>query len=230
MENINVVKRGSRGKEPLNIEKIHEMVDYACEGITGVSSSQVEMKSGLQFTDGITTNDIQQILIKSAADLISLDNPNYQYVAARLLLYSLRKQCFGKLWDHPHLFDHVNKAVEMKVYDHAILEKYQRKDFDRMENWITHERDYTFTYAGLRQVIDKYLVQDRSNGEVFETPQFMYMMISATMFADYPKEKRMTYVKKYYDAISQFKINIPTPVMAGVRTPLKQYALSLIHI
>ena len=224
MENINVVKRGSRGKEPLNIEKIHEMVDYACEGITGVSSSQVEMKSGLQFTDGITTDDIQQILIKSAADLISLDNPNYQYVAARLLLYSLRKQCFGRLWDHPHLFDHVTKAVEMKVYDHAILEKYQRKDFDRMENWITHERDYTFTYAGLRQVIDKYLVQDRSNGEVFETPQFMYMMISATMFADYPKEKRMTYVKKYYDAISQFKINIPTPVMAGVRTPLKQYA------
>ena len=224
MENINVVKRGSRGKEPLNIEKIHEMVDYACEDITGVSSSQVEMKSGLQFTDGITTDDIQQILIKSAADLISLDNPNYQYVAARLLLYSLRKQCFGRLWDHPHLFDHVSKAVEMKVYDHAILEKYQRKDFDRMENWITHERDYTFTYAGLRQVIDKYLVQDRSNGEVFETPQFMYMMISATMFADYPKEKRMTYVKKYYDAISQFKINIPTPVMAGVRTPLKQYA------
>ena len=224
MENINVVKRGSRGKEPLNIEKIHEMVDYACEGIAAVSSSQVEMKSGLQFTDGITTNDIQQILIKSAADLISLDNPNYQYVAARLLLYSLRKQCFGRLWDHPHLFDHVNKAVEKKVYDHTILEKYQRKDFDRMENWLNHERDYTFTYAGLRQVIDKYLVQDRSNGEVFETPQFMYMMISATMFADYPKEKRMTYVKKYYDAISQFKINIPTPVMAGVRTPLKQYA------
>ena len=224
MEQINVVKRGGRGKEPLNIEKIHEMVEYACEDVSGVSSSQVEMTSGLQFTDGITTNDIQQILIKSAADLISLDNPNYQYVAARLLLYSLRKQVIGRLWDHPHLFDHVNKAVEKKVYDHSILEKYQRKDFDRMENWITHERDYTFTYAGLRQVIDKYLVQDRSSGEVFETPQFMYMMISATMFADYPKEKRMTYVKKYYDAISQFKINIPTPVMAGVRTPLKQYA------
>ena len=224
MENINVVKRGSRGKEPLNIEKIHEMVEYACENVNGVSSSQVEMKSGLQFTDGITTNDIQQILIKSAADLISLDTPNYQYVAARLLLYSLRKQVIGRLWDHPHLFDHVKKAVELGVYDKQILEKYQRKDFDRMENWITHERDYTFTYAGLRQVIDKYLVQDRSSGKVFETPQFMYMLISATMFADYPKEKRMTYVKKYYDAISQFKINIPTPVMAGVRTPLKQYA------
>jgi len=224
VETINVVKRNGRGKEPLNIEKIHEMVEYACEDISGVSSSQVEMTSGLQFTDGITTDDIQHILIKSAADLISLDNPNYQYVAARLLLYGLRKQVIGRLWDHPHIFDHVKTAVDKGVYDKQILEKYQRKDFDRMENWITHERDYTFTYAGLRQVIDKYLVQDRSSGDVFETPQFMYMLISATMFADYPKEKRMTYVKKYYDAISQFKINIPTPVMAGVRTPLKQYA------
>ena len=224
VDNINVVKRNGRGKEPLNIEKIHEMVEYACEDVSGVSSSQVEMQSGLQFYDGITTNDIQQILIKSASDLISLDSPNYQYVAARLLLYSLRKQVIGRLWDHPHIYDHVKKAVNKNVYDENLLTKYQRKDFDRMENWINHERDYTFTYAGLRQVIDKYLVQDRSNGEVFETPQFMYMMIAATVFADYPKEKRMTYVKKYYDAISQFKINIPTPVMAGVRTPLKQYA------
>ena len=223
-ENINVVKRGERGKEPLNIEKIHEMVEYAVEGITGVSSSQVEMKSGLQFYNDITTNDIQQILIKSAADLISLDTPNYQYVAARLLLYSLRKQVFGRLWDHPHIYEHVKKAVEIKVYDPELLEKYQKKDFDRMENWLNHERDYTFTYAGLRQVIDKYLVQDRSNGEIYETPQFMYMMIAASVFMNYPKETRMTYVKKYYDAISQFKINIPTPVMAGVRTPLKQYA------
>jgi ribonucleoside-diphosphate reductase alpha chain len=223
-ENINVLKRGERGKEPLNIEKIHEMVEYAVEGITGVSSSQVEMKSGLQFYDNITTDDIQQILVKSAADLISLDAPNYQYVAARLLLYSLRKQVIGRLWDHPHIYEHVKKAVDKKIYDPELLEKYQKKDFDRMENWLNHERDYTFTYAGLRQVIDKYLVQDRSNGEIFETPQFMYMMISASIFMNYPKEKRMTYVKKYYDAISNFKINIPTPVMAGVRTPLKQYA------
>jgi len=223
-ENINVIKRGERGKEPLNIEKIHEMVEYAVEGISGVSSSQVEMKSGLQFIDNITTDDIQQILIKSAADLIDLDNPNYQYVAARLLLYSLRKKVIGKLWDHPHLFSHVTSAVEKKLYDKELIEKYQKKDFDRMENWLNHERDYTFTYAGLRQVIDKYLVQDRSNGEIHETPQFMYMMIAASVFMNYPKEKRMTYVKKYYDAISQFKINIPTPVMAGVRTPLKQYA------
>ena len=221
---LNVVKRGQRGKEPLNIEKIHDMVEYAVEDIKGVSSSQVEMNSGLQFYDGITTDEIQQILIKSAADLISLENPNYQYVASRLLLYSLRKQVIDKLWDHPHIYDHVKKCVDKKVYDPEILNWYDKKDFDRMENWINHERDYTFTYAGLRQVIDKYLVQDRSSGAIYETPQFMYMIISATVFAQYPKQTRMTYVKKYYDAISTFKINIPTPVMAGVRTPVRQYA------
>jgi len=223
-EILNVQKRNGRGSEPLNIDKIHEMVEFACEDISGVSSSQVEMSSGLQFYDGMTTDEIQKILIKSASDLISLDNPNYQYVAARLLLYSLRKQIFGKLWDHPHFFDHVNKCIDKGVYDAEILSWYDKKDFDRMENWITHERDYDFTYAGLQQVADKYLVQDRSTGEVFETPQFMYMMISATLFAKYSKTKRMSYVKKYYDAISKFKINIPTPVMAGVRTPIRQYA------
>ena len=223
-ESINDKKRNNRGTEPLNIEKIHEMVEYACEDITGVSSSQVEMKSGLQFYDGITTDDIQQILVKSAADLIDLNYPNYTYVASRLLLYSLRKQVIGKLWDHPHFYDHVKKVVDLELYDKEIFTNYQRKDFDRMENWLNHNRDYDFTYAGLRQVIDKYLVQDRSTNVVYETPQFMYMMIAATLFAKYPKERRMSYVKKYYDAISTFKINIPTPVMAGVRTPLKQYA------
>jgi ribonucleoside-diphosphate reductase alpha chain len=223
-EQILVQKRNSREKEPLNIEKIHQMVEFACEDITGVSASQVEMKSGLQFFDGVSTDQIQQILIKSASDLISLETPNYQYVAARLLLFSLRKSIFRKLWDHPHLYDHTKKGVEIKVYDADILKFYDKSEFDRMNMWIDHTRDYNFTYAGLRQVIDKYLVQDRSSGEIFETPQFMYMLISATIFAKYPKEKRMTYVKKYYDAISRFKINIPTPVMAGVRTPVKQYA------
>ena len=220
----NVKKRNGRGTEPLNIDKIHEMVEYATEDITGVSSSQVEMNSGLQFYDGITTDEIQQILIKSASDLINLETPNYQFVAARLLLFSLRKQIFHRMWDHPHFYKHVQKCVDLGVYDKAILDLYEQKDFDRMENWINHERDYDFTYAGLRQVMDKYLVQDRSSGEIYETPQFMYMMIAATIFAKYPKEKRMSYVKKYYDATSKFKINIPTPVMAGVRTPVKQYA------
>ena len=223
-EKILVQKRNSRDKEPLNIEKIHQMVEFACEDITGVSASQVEMKSGLQFFDGISTDQIQQILIKSASDLISLETPNYQYVAARLLLFSLRKSIFRKLWDHPHLYEHTKKGVDLKVYDADILKWYDKSEFDRMNMWIDHTRDYNFTYAGLRQVIDKYLVQDRSSGEVYETPQFMYMLISATIFSQYAKDKRMTYVKKYYDAISRFKINIPTPVMAGVRTPVRQYA------
>ena len=221
---ISVVKRRDRGRETLNIEKIHEMVEYAVEGISGVSTSQVEMNSGLQFFDGITTDEIQQILVKSAADLISLEKPNYQYVAARLLLYSLRKQVFKRLWDHPHFYTHVQKCVDKGLYDNEILDNYSEDEFNQMQTWLDHKRDYNFTYAGLRQVIDKYLVQDRSTGEVFETPQFMYMMISATVFANYPNTSRMGYIKRYYDAISNFKINIPTPVMAGVRTPLRQYA------
>ena len=223
-EQIYVVKRNGRGKVPLDIEKIHEMVEHACEDITGVSASEVEMNSGLQFHDGISTQEIQQILIKSAADLISLEKPNYQYVAARLLLFSLRKQLNRKLWDHPHIYEQVQKGIKLGVYDKDLLKWYDKRDFDRMEQWIVHERDYEFTYAGLRQVIDKYLVQDRSTGAVYETPQFMYMLIAATVFHKYPKETRLTYIKKYYRAISKHLINIPTPVMAGVRTPLRQYA------
>ena len=223
-DNLSVRKRNGRGRMPLDIDKIHSMVGHATENITGVSASHVEMNSGIQFFDGISTEDIQQILIKSANDLISLDNPNYQYVAARLLLFSLRKKLFHKLWEHPSLLEQINKCVKLGVYDKGILDKYSTAEIDRLNGFIDHERDYSFTYAGLRQVMDKYLVQDRSNGDIFETPQFMYMMIAATLFANYPKEKRITYVKKYYDAISKFKINIPTPVMAGVRTPLRQFA------
>ena len=223
-DNLLVTKRNGRGKVSLDIEKIHTMVGYATENITGVSASHVEMNSGIQFFDGISTDDIQQILIKSANDLISLEHPNYQFVAARLLLFSLRKKLFHKLWEHPTLLEQINTCIENGVYDKDILNKYTTAEIDRLNGFIDHERDYSFTYAGLRQVMDKYLVQDRSNGKIFETPQFMYMMIAATLFAKYPKEKRITYVKKYYDAISKFRINIPTPVMAGVRTPLRQFA------
>ncbi len=222
--NLLVAKRNGRGKVPLDIEKIHTMVGNATENITGVSASHVEMNSGIQFFDGISTEDIQQILIKSANDLISLEHPNYQFVAARLLLFSLRKKLFRKLWEHPTLLEQINNCIKTGIYDKDILNKYTAAEIDRLNGFIDHERDYTFTYAGLRQVMDKYLVQDRSNGKIFETPQFMYMMIAATLFANYPKEKRITYVKKYYDAISKFRINIPTPVMAGVRTPLRQFA------
>ena len=222
--NINVRKRNGRGTEPLNLDKIHSMVGYACKDLSGVSESLVEMNSGIQFYDNITTDEIQQILIKSASDLISLESPNYQYVAARLLLFSLRKSLHHKLWEHPHLNEHIQKCIKQGVYDKEFMDWYDQDEIDQMNGVIKHERDYLFSYAGIRQVIDKYLVQDRSSGEIFETPQFMYMMISATLFRNYPKDKRMNYVKKYYNAISTHLINIPTPVMAGVRTPLRQFA------
>jgi len=222
---IKVEKRDGR-VEPINIDKIHIMVEHACDGLGGVSASQVEMNANIQFYDGIRTSEIQEILVRSASDLISLDNPNYQYVAARLLLFGLRKHVFGQNWkvEFPSVFDHCMTCVEKKVYDSAILNKYSSEEWKKINGFIDHDRDMIFTYAGLRQVVDKYLVQDRSNGGVYETPQYMYMMISATLFADYPEETRLSYVKRYYDAISKHKINIPTPIMAGVRTPLRQFA------
>ena len=218
-----VVKRNG-ALEPLNLDKLHVMVEAACEGLAGVSASQVEMQSGIQFYDGITTNEIQEILIRSASDLIDLDHPNYQFVAARLLLFSVRKSIFGRMRDLPNLSKHVFAGVDNGIYDRDLITKYTMSDYADLDRYMDHDRDFLFTYAGLRQVVDKYLVQDRSSGKVFETPQFMYMLIAMTVFADYPKEKRLSYVKRYYDAISKHKLNIPTPIMAGVRTPLRQFA------
>ena len=218
-----VVKR-DKSIEPLNLEKIHVMVELACKGLAGVSASQVEINSGIQFYDGIRTKEIQEILIRSASDLIDLEHPNYQFVAARLLMYAVRKQVFLRLHELPTVYDHVQKCVEKGIYDSAILDLYTKEEFAKLESFIDHDRDYLFTYAGLRQVTDKYLVQDRSTGEIYESPQFMYLLISATIFSKYPQEERLDFVKKYYDAISKHKINIPTPIMAGVRTPLRQYA------
>ena len=221
---IKVKKRNGRGIEPLNLEKIHAMVEQACEGLAGVSASQVEIQSGLQFYDGISTGEIQNILIRSASDLIDLDCPNYQFVAARLLLFSIRKQLYGRIYDIPKVKDHVLDCIEKGVYDPELVNLYTEEEFDKLESFIDHQRDMMFTYAGLRQVVDKYLVQDRSSGAVYETPQFMYLLISASIFAEYPKETRLDYVRRYYDAISKHKINIPTPIMGGVRTPLRQFA------
>ena len=218
-----VVKRNGK-TEPLDLNKLHIMVEEACKDLAGVSASQVEMQSGIQFYDGITTAEIQEILIRSASDLIDLDHPNYQFVAARLLLFALRKQLFGRMHECPTVKQHVDQCIKRGVYDAEIADLYTDEEFDKLQSFIDHSRDYLFTYAGLRQVVDKYLVQDRSSGGVYETPQFMYMMIALTIFAEYPKETRMSYVKRYYDAISRHKINIPTPIMAGVRTPLRQFA------
>jgi ribonucleoside-diphosphate reductase alpha chain len=218
-----VVKRNG-SIESLDLDKMHIMVEEACKGLAGVSASQVEMTSGIQFYNGISTQEIQEILIRSASDLIDLDHPNYQFVAARLLLFSVRKQLYGRMKELPTLENHIYNCVNFEVYDSDIFNKYSKEEIERADSYIDHSRDYLFTYAGLRQVVDKYLVQDRSAGGVYETPQFMYMMIALTIFAEYPKETRMSYVKRYYDAISKHKINIPTPIMAGVRTPLRQFA------
>ena len=225
MTEIRVKKSNGRGNEDLKLEKIHRMVEYACEGLAGVSESQIEMNANLQFYDGISTKDIQEILVRSANDLITLDNPNYQYVAARLLLYGLRKGVYGGHPDYrPYTVDHVKNCIDKGVYDPTILDAYSEEEWQTIDSYIDNDRDNLYTYAGLRQVVDKYLVQDRSTGEVFETPQQMYIMIAATLFQRYPIETRLSYVKKYYDAISKHKINIPTPVMAGVRTPIRQFA------
>jgi len=224
MSNGLKVKKRSGLIEKIDLDKMHLMVDEACKGISGVSPSQVEIQSGIQFYDGITTSEIQEILIRSASDLIDLDHPNYQFVAARLLLFSIRKQLYGKMQELPHLNQHIMDCVSAEVYDSDIYNKYSEEEIDSANSFIRHDRDYLFTYAGLRQVVDKYLVQDRNSGGVYETPQFMYMMIALTIFAEYPKQTRLSYVKRYYDAISRHRINIPTPIMAGVRTPLRQFA------
>ena len=224
MSNGTKVKKRDGRIESLDLDKMHLMVEEACKGLAGVSASQVEMTSGIQFYDGITTGEIQEILIRSASDLIDLDHPNYQFVAARLLLFAVRKQLYGKMKELPDLEQHIYQCVNHEVYDNDIFNKYSKEEIQKADSFIDHDRDYLFTYAGLRQVVDKYLVQDRSTGGVYETPQFMYMMIALTIFAEYSKETRMSYVKRYYDAISKHKINIPTPIMAGVRTPLRQFA------
>jgi len=224
------VLKSDGSKVEINLDKIHKMVHKACKKITGVSESLVQMNSGLQFYDGITTKDIQKILVKSASDLISLDNPNYQFVAARLLLFGIQKQVFNTKWKdseiYPPLKDIIQRNIDIGVYDNDILKWYKEEELDQLDKYIKHSRDLTFTYAGLQQIVDKYLVQDRSSGVVYETPQFMYMLIAMTLFKKYSGElgDKLEYVKKYYDAISQFKINIPTPIMAGVRTPLRQFA------
>ena len=219
---IKVQKRDGK-LEILDINKIHFVVEEACEGLTGVSSSQIEMNANIQFYDGMTTKDIQNVLVRSANDLISLEAPNYQFAAARLLSYDVRKEAHGQ-YEYIPLLKLILRNIRLGVYDKGILDKYNKTEIKKLNTWIRRDRDLKFTYAGLRQICDKYLVQDRSTGQLYETPQDMYMMIAATLFAEYPEKTRLQYVKKYYDAISLHRINIPTPVMAGVRTPIRQFA------
>ena len=217
-----VIKRDGT-RESLNIEKLHKVVTFACEEIAGVSASEVEIHSQIQFFDGIKTEDVQETLIKSAADLISEETPNYQWVAGRLINYHLRKMVYGQFdpWD---LYTLVIKNVENGFYDKDILVTYTKAEFNKLNSFIKHQRDNTLTYAAMEQFRGKYLVQNRVTKQIFETPQMAYMLIAMTLFQNYPKETRIKWVKDYYDAISTFDISLPTPVMAGVRTPQRQFS------
>ena len=222
MSEINIVKRDGT-KMPLDLEKLHKVIFYACDDITGVSPSQVELNSHISFYDGMTTSEIQETMIKAAADLISEETPNYQIVAGRLISYHLRKEAYGQ-FEVPHLHDIVKDNIKNKMYDKALTSWYSKKEYDQMNKWIDHKRDENYTYAAMEQFRGKYLVQDRFTGKIFETPQVALMLIGATLFHRYPKEERLTWVKDFYDSVSKFEISLPTPVMAGVRTAIRQFS------
>lgn len=219
---IQVVKRDG-SKEELNIEKFHKVVFHACEDITGVSPSEIEIKSQIQFFNGMTTQEIQETLIKAAADLISEETPNYQFVGGRLINYGLRKQVYGQ-YEPCHIKELVERNTKLGFYDTELLGQYTDDEWDSLNGYIKHNRDENLTYVAMEQLRGKYLAQNRVSGEIFETPQMCYMLIAATLFSDYPKDTRLKWVKDYYDAISLHDISLPTPVMAGVRTPQRQFS------
>lgn len=222
MSNIQVTKRDGT-KEELDLEKMHKVVFFACDGVNGVSPSEVEIKSHIQFFNGITSSEIQETLIKSAADLISEETPNYQWVAGNLINYHIRKMVYGD-FEPCHVLDLVKSNIERGFYDPALLEDYSEEEWDRINGFIKHDRDFNISYVGMEQFRGKYLVQNRVTKQLYETPQMAYALIAATLFSQYPREERMRWVKDYYDAVSQFDISLPTPVMAGVRTPQRQFS------
>ncbi|QEY23155.1 class 1a ribonucleoside-diphosphate reductase subunit alpha [Neisseria animalis] len=219
---LKVTKRDGR-LEPINLDKIHRVVTWAAEGLDNVSVSQVELKSHIQFYNGIRTDDIHETIIKAAADLISPETPDYQYLAARLAIFHLRKIAYGE-FTPPHLFDHVQKLTAAGKYDKHLIEDYTREEFDELNAYIDHSRDMTFSYAAVKQLEGKYLVQNRVTRQIYETPQFLYILVAMCLFGKYPKATRLDYVKRFYDAVSTFKVSLPTPIMSGVRTPTRQFS------
>lgn len=219
---LKVTKRDGR-LEAIDLDKIHRVVTWAADGLENVSVSQVELKSHIQFYNGIRTDDIHETIIKAAADLISEDTPDYQYLAARLAIFHLRKIAYGE-YEPPHLYDHVKKLTGAGKYDRHILEDYSREEFDELNAYIDHERDMSFSYAAVKQLEGKYLVQNRVTRQIYETPQFLYVLVAMCLFSKYPKETRLDYVKRFYDAVSTFKVSLPTPIMSGVRTPTRQFS------
>jgi len=221
-KNLQVSKRNGRS-EALDLDKIHRVVTWAAEGLENVSVSQVELRAHIQFYDGMKTSDIHETLIRAAADLISSETPDYQYLAARLAMFHLRKKAYGE-FTPPPLFQHVQKLVASGRYDAHLLEDYSQEEFEELDKHLRHERDMLFAYAAIKQLEGKYLVQNRVIGEIFESPQFLYMLVAACLFSRYPKATRLDYVKRFYDACSTFKISLPTPIMSGVRTPTRQFS------
>lgn len=221
-QNINVIKRNGE-KEPLNLDKFHRVVAYACDGLTGVSESEIELRSHVQFYDKIQTADVQETLIKAAADLISEDNPNYQFAAGRLVNYHLRKEAYGS-FEPPHILDHIKRLIKVGLYDKDLLTYYSDEEWEKINKMIDHKRDETIPYVGMEQFRGKYLVKDRTTGQFFETPQMAYILIAAVLFAKYPPNERLSWVKDFYDAISQHEISVATPIMAGIRTPQRQFS------
>ena len=219
---LKVTKRNGR-LEPLDLDKIHKVVTWAAEGLNNVSVSEVELKAHLQFFDGIQTAEIHETLIKAAADLISEETPDYQYLAARLNIFHLRKKAYGQ-FEPPALLDHVKRMVAMERYDRHLLEDYSADEIAAMDAFIDHNRDLNFSYAAVKQLEGKYLVQNRVTGEMYESAQFLYVLIAACLFANYDKERRLDYIRRFYDAVSTFKLSLPTPIMAGVRTPTRQFS------
>ncbi len=217
-----VTKRNGQ-KEPIDLDKIHRVINWAAEGLNNVSVSQVELRSHIQFYDGIRTEDIHETIIRAAADLISQEAPDYQYLSARLAIFHLRKKAFGQ-FEPPKLYDHVKKLVADGRYDKHLLTDYTESEFNQMDGFLDHWRDMTFSYAAVKQLEGKYLVQNRVTGQIYESAQFLYILVAACLFANYPKATRLDYVKGFYDAISTFKISLPTPIMAGVRTPTRQFS------
>ena len=223
MSNHFLVKKRSGDTEKFNIDKIHKVITWAIEGLEGVSMSDIEINSKLNMTDNISTRDIHQSLIEAAANLISVEKPDYQFAAARLLNYQLRKDVWGGR-HAPRLIDTVKNGLKSKIYDPQICDKYTDEELGKIGEFIDHDRDFLFTYAGVKQLCDKYLVKNRITDVIYETPQFAYILIAAYSFINYPKESRLNYVRKFYDAISKHKISLPTPIMAGVRTISRGYA------
>lgn len=217
------VKKRNGTFEAINLDKIHKVITWAAEGLENVSVSQVELKSHIQFYDGISTKDIHETIIKAAADLISADTPDYQYLAARLAIFHIRKIAYDD-FEPPHLYEHVQKLTNANKYDKHILQDYTQDEFDILNQYIDHNRDMTFAYAAVEQMMGKYLVQDRVSKKIFESPQFLYMLVGMCLFASYEKSVRLNYVKRFYDAASNFYISLPTPIMAGVRTPTRQFS------